>query len=110
MKILDFFKSHQQKEENDFNLLPDGIFVLEQDAAIVNELEALAAEVATKASKVELSNGLAQKSDIYHNHNLDYARKDLEHDHEHPHVEEVEHMEAEIVEEPVLNVEMKEVE
>jgi len=36
MKILDFFKSHQQKEENDFNLLPDGIFVLEQDGKIID--------------------------------------------------------------------------
>ena len=36
MKILDLFKSHQQKEENDFNLLPDGIFVLEQDGKIID--------------------------------------------------------------------------
>ena len=35
MKILDLFKS-QQKEENDFNLLPDGIFVLEQDGKIID--------------------------------------------------------------------------
>lgn len=34
MKILDLFKS--QKEENDFNLLPDGIFVLEQDGKIID--------------------------------------------------------------------------
>lgn len=36
MKILNLFKSHQQKEENDFNLLPDGIFVLEQDGKIID--------------------------------------------------------------------------
>jgi hypothetical protein len=36
-------------------------FVLEQDAFIVNELEALAIEVSNKASKVELENGLNLK-------------------------------------------------
>ena len=35
MKILDLFKSHQ-KEESDFNLLPDGIFILEQDGKIID--------------------------------------------------------------------------
>ena len=34
MKILDYFKS--QKEDNNFNLLPDGIFVLEQDGRIID--------------------------------------------------------------------------
>ncbi|MBQ4647486.1 MAG: PAS domain-containing protein [Candidatus Gastranaerophilales bacterium] len=34
MKILEYFKS--QKEENHFNLLPDGIFTLEQDGKIVD--------------------------------------------------------------------------
>ena len=34
MNILEYFKS--QKEENDFNLLPDGIFTLEQDGKIVD--------------------------------------------------------------------------
>jgi signal transduction histidine kinase len=34
MKILEYFKS--QKEENNFNLLPDGIFTLEQDGKIVD--------------------------------------------------------------------------
>ena len=34
MKILDYFKS--QKEDNNFNLLPDGIFTLEQDGKIVD--------------------------------------------------------------------------
>ena len=57
-------------------------FVLEQDLAIINELDLLAKEVDKKASKVDLSTGLAQKSDIYHNHDLNYAIKDLEHDHD----------------------------
>lgn len=35
MKILDLFKSHQNEETN-FNLLPDGIFVLEQDGKIID--------------------------------------------------------------------------
>ncbi len=35
MKLLDYFKS-SQKEENNFNLLPDGIFTLEQDGKIVD--------------------------------------------------------------------------
>ncbi len=34
MKILEYFKS--QKEDNNFNLLPDGIFTLEQDGKIVD--------------------------------------------------------------------------
>ena len=34
MKILEYFKS--QKEENNFNLLPDGIFTLEQDGKIID--------------------------------------------------------------------------
>ena len=34
MKILDYFKSH--REENNFNLLPDGIFTLEQDGKIID--------------------------------------------------------------------------
>jgi len=34
MKILDYFKS--QKEDNNFNLLPDGIFTLEQDGKIID--------------------------------------------------------------------------
>ena len=35
MKILEIFKG-QPKEENNFNLLPDGIFTLEQDGKIVD--------------------------------------------------------------------------
>ena len=34
MKLLEYFKSH--KEENNFNLLPDGIFTLEQDGKIID--------------------------------------------------------------------------
>ncbi len=34
MKILEYFKS--QKEDNNFNLLPDGIFTLEQDGKIID--------------------------------------------------------------------------
>ncbi len=34
MKILEYFKS--QKEENNFNLLPDGIFTLEHDGKIID--------------------------------------------------------------------------
>lgn len=34
MKLLEYFKS--QKEENNFNLLPDGIFTLEQDGKIID--------------------------------------------------------------------------
>ena len=34
MKILEYFKG--QKEENNFNLLPDGIFTLEQDGKIID--------------------------------------------------------------------------
>ena len=57
-------------------------FILEQDASIVNELNALEKEVTeNRATKQELENGLKQKSDIYHNHDLDYAKKELEHDH-----------------------------
>ena len=35
MKILDYFKT-SSKEENNFNLLPDGIFTLEQDGKVVD--------------------------------------------------------------------------
>jgi len=35
MKILEYFKSHKE-EINNFNLLPDGIFTLEQDGKIVD--------------------------------------------------------------------------
>lgn len=35
MNLIDYFKS-SQKEENNFNLLPDGIFTLEQDGKIVD--------------------------------------------------------------------------
>ena len=34
MKILEYFKG--QKEDDNFNLLPDGIFTLEQDGKIVD--------------------------------------------------------------------------
>ncbi len=34
MKLLEYFKS--QKEDNNFNLLPDGIFALEQDGKIID--------------------------------------------------------------------------
>lgn len=34
MKILEYFKN--QKEDNNFNLLPDGIFTLEQDGRIID--------------------------------------------------------------------------
>ena len=34
MKVLEYFKS--QKEDNNFNLLPDGIFTLEQDGKIID--------------------------------------------------------------------------
>ena len=34
MKLLEYFKS--QKEDNNFNLLPDGIFTLEQDGKIID--------------------------------------------------------------------------
>ena len=34
MRLLKYFKS--QKEENNFNLLPDGIFILEQDGKIID--------------------------------------------------------------------------
>ena len=34
MKILDYFKSH--KEDDNFNLLPDGIFTLGQDGKIID--------------------------------------------------------------------------
>ncbi len=34
MKILEYFKS--QKEDNNFNLLPDGIFTLEQDGRVID--------------------------------------------------------------------------
>ena len=34
MKILEYFKN--QKEDNNFNLLPDGIFTLEQDGKIID--------------------------------------------------------------------------
>ena len=57
-------------------------FILEQDAAIENELKALEKEVTENyATKQELKNGLAKKSDILHNHDLDYAVKELEHGH-----------------------------
>ena len=35
MKVLEYFKS-QPKEDNNFNLLPDGIFTLEQDGKIID--------------------------------------------------------------------------
>ena len=35
MKLLDYFKT-SPKEENNFNLLPDGIFTLEQDGKVVD--------------------------------------------------------------------------
>ena len=57
-------------------------FILEQDAAIENELKALEKEVTeNRATKQELKNGLEQKSDKYHNHDLDYADKEFEHGH-----------------------------
>ena len=34
MRILDYFKG--QKEDNNFNLLPDGIFILEQDGKVID--------------------------------------------------------------------------
>lgn len=35
MKLLDYFKT-SSKEENNFNLLPDGIFTLEQDGKVID--------------------------------------------------------------------------
>ena len=35
MKVLEYFKS-QPKEDENFNLLPDGVFTLEQDGKIIN--------------------------------------------------------------------------
>ena len=34
MKILEYFKN--QKEDSNFNLLPDGVFTIEQDGKIIN--------------------------------------------------------------------------
>ena len=35
MKVLEYF-SKNQKEDNNFNLLPDGVFTLEQDGKIID--------------------------------------------------------------------------
>ena len=35
MKLIEYFKG--QKEDSNFNLLPDGIFALEQDGKIIDD-------------------------------------------------------------------------